>query len=89
MTTIKELRKVFGEFCKKNDFQLNPDKEHLDMTLEGVMINEKNTGLRFCPCRIQTGDLKKDQWILCPCNFKQQETWQKEGRCWCGLFVKK
>ena len=29
-----------------------------------------------------------DLELVCPCRFKRQETWKKQGRCWCGLFVK-
>jgi ferredoxin-thioredoxin reductase catalytic subunit len=31
------------------------------------------------------GDLE----LLCPCNFKIQDVWGREGRCWFGLFFLK
>jgi ferredoxin-thioredoxin reductase catalytic subunit len=86
---IQKLRKVFEKFCENNDFQLNPNKEHTDTTLKGVLENEEKTGLKFCPCQIQTGDFSRDIKLLCPCNFKIQKTWKEKGECWCGLFVKK
>ena len=86
---ILGLRTIFERFCENNDFQLNPDKEHTAAVLKGVLKNEEKTGLKFCPCQVQTGDFSKDMGLLCPCNFKDQKTWQEKGECWCGLFVKR
>lgn len=86
---IKSLIKILENFCENNDFQLNPDKNHTKLVLKGVLENESKKGLKFCPCRLQTGDFTKDVSLLCPCNFKSQNTWQEKGQCWCGLFVKK
>lgn len=85
----QEIQKAWEMFTEKNDFVLNPDKEHVDMVIDGVLENEKLYGLKLCPCRLrdetQEGDLK----LLCPCNFKIQETWKDKGMCWCGLFVRR
>jgi ferredoxin-thioredoxin reductase catalytic subunit len=86
---VDGLRGVFEAFCEKNDFQLNSDKEHADMAMQGVLENEGKTGLRYCPCQVRTEDFSKDIGLLCPCNFKTQKTWEEKGQCWCGLFVKK
>ena len=87
---LEELRARFQEFCNKNGtIQLNPDKEHADTAMKGVLENEKQTGLKYCPCQIKTGDFSKDIGLLCPCNFFAQKTWTDKGECWCGLFVKK
>ncbi|MDP7505960.1 MAG: ferredoxin-thioredoxin reductase catalytic domain-containing protein [Candidatus Woesearchaeota archaeon] len=85
---MNKLREVFGKFCEGNDFQLNPDSKHTDAVLSGVLKNEKETGSRYCPCQVKTGDFKKDVSLLCPCNFKAQKTWQEKNQCWCGLFMK-
>lgn len=84
-----ELRKAWADFTKKNDFVLNPDSEHVERIIDGLLANEKNLGLKFCPCRLRDGTREMDLQLLCPCNFKTHETWGKEGRCWCGLFVKR
>jgi len=57
--------------------------------VEGVLENEKKYGLKLCPCRLRDGTRERDLELLCPCNFKAQETWKNEGRCWCGLFVRR
>lgn len=59
------------------------------MLADGVLNNEKNHGLKYCPCRLRTKDFDKDIKLICPCNFKSQNTWKEKGECWCSLFVKK
>lgn len=72
----------------QSTFKLNPDTKWVDAVADGVLTNEKNTGLRFCPCRLRKGDLNEDVVLLCPCNFMIQKNWTEKGQCWCGLFVK-
>lgn len=85
----EELRKAWENFTENNDFKLNPDKEHVDMIISGVLENEKKHGLKLCPCRLRDGKRERDLELICPCNFKTHDTWQKKGMCWCGLFVKR
>ena len=83
------LKKNWETFTENNDFRLNPDGKHVDMVADGVLANEKQCGRRLCPCRLRDGTRKGDLGLLCPCNFKAQGCWRAEGRCWCGLFVKR
>ena len=69
-------------------FVLSSDKEIVDDVATGVLENEKTKGFKYCPCRLPTGDKKKDLELICPCNFKIQETWKDRGECWCSLFVR-
>jgi ferredoxin-thioredoxin reductase catalytic chain len=85
----EELEKTWEKFTEKNDFKLNPDNSFVKQVVEGVLINEKKVGLKLCPCRLRDESRKRDLELICPCNFKIQETWTKKGECWCGLFVKK
>ncbi|MFQ5996792.1 MAG: ferredoxin-thioredoxin reductase catalytic domain-containing protein [Dehalococcoidales bacterium] len=84
-----EIKKAWEEFTEKNDFMLNPDEDHVFMVIEGVLTNENDCGLKLCPCRLRDGTRKGDLELICPCNFKSQDIWKTEGRCWCGLFVKR
>ena len=86
---IGEILGSWEEFAEKSDFKLNPDDFHVKMVIEGVLANEKICGLKLCPCRLRDGSRERDLQIICPCNFKAQETWNTKGECWCGLFVKK
>jgi ferredoxin-thioredoxin reductase catalytic subunit len=85
----EELKRVWEEFTEKNDFMLNPDREHVDMIADGLLENELKYGLKLCPCRLRDGTRERDLELICPCNFKTHDTWQSKGYCWCGLFVKK
>ena len=85
----EEIKKVWERFTEKNDFKLNPDENHVDLVVDGVLKNEENHGLKLCPCRLRDGTKKRDLELLCPCNFEIQNTWKEKGQCWCGLFVKK
>ncbi len=85
----EELIKVWATFTQNSDFILNPDSNQLDFIANGVIELEKKHGLKLCPCRLRDGTKEKDLELICPCNFKIQETWKNESRCWCGLFVKK
>lgn len=85
----EELMDIWGDFAGKNDFMLNPERGHVEGVADGVLENESGYGLKVCPCRLRDGSRERDLELLCPCNFKAQETWSREGRCWCGLFVKR
>ncbi len=84
----EELRKTWEEFTENNDFKLNPDKWHVDTIIKGVLENEKKCGLKLCPCRLRDKTRERDLELICPCNFKTQDTWKNKGMCWCGLFIK-
>lgn len=85
----EEMIQIWKSFAGKNDFMLNPDSKHVDMIVKGLLANEKKYGLKLCPCRARDGTREADLSLICPCNFKIHDTWQKNSRCWCGLFVKK
>lgn len=85
----RRLRRVWERFTEGKEFMLNPNKEIVDKVIEGVLTNEKNYGLKYCPCQLQSKDFEKDLELICPCNFFIQKTYTEEGRCWCGLFVKR
>lgn len=83
------VRSAWERFAEKNEFMLNPDKEHVDTVLKGVFSNEEKFGLKLCPCRLRDGTRARDLTLICPCNFKSDATWRDKGMCWCGLFVKR
>ncbi|MBS3060347.1 MAG: hypothetical protein J4432_02465 [DPANN group archaeon] len=79
-------RQQLGEGAKP--FILNPNVPVVHQLAKGVLDNEKNHGLKYCPCRVKTGDMEEDIKLLCPCNFQVQKTWRERGECWCNLFWK-
>ena len=84
-----QLLTVWESFAEKNDFRLNPEKWVVETVAEGVLENEKNYGLKLCPCRLRDDTRQRDLELICPCNFKIQDVWENDGRCWCGLFVRR
>lgn len=89
---IEDLTKVWQDYVdlQENDkFVLNLDNKIVKSLAKGVLENEKKHGLKFCPCQVTTGNMSEDIGLICPCNFKIQNTWKEKGECWCSLFVKK
>ena len=89
--TKEDFLTAIGRFTEGNEFMVNPDREKVDMLVEGIFHNERNHGLKYCPCRLACKDFEEDLKIVCPCNFLVHETYQgkDDGECWCGLFVKR
>ena len=88
---IENQIKIWRELTERqenHEFILNPDKETVERLAKGVLTNEKNKNLKFCPCRMIMGNLEEDKRLVCPCSFKTQKTWKEKGECWCSLFVK-
>lgn len=73
---------------ESDKFVLNSDRQIVDDVATGVLDNETKKGFKYCPCRLPTGDKKEDLGLICPCNFKVQDTWKNRGECWCSLFVR-
>ncbi|MBN2246520.1 MAG: hypothetical protein JW755_11820 [Candidatus Aminicenantes bacterium] len=86
-----QFRAAIEQLSEKREFQVNPDNEKVAQLIEGVFSNEKNHGLKYCPCRMIEKDFEKDLQLICPCNFPIHETYKdkEEGECWCGLFKKR
>lgn len=89
--TPDEFRAAIERFAAVNEFRLNPDRERVDLLIEGIFENEGKYGLKFCPCRVRTKHWDEDLRIVCPCHFTIHETYKgiEDGECWCGLFVRR
>jgi len=85
----EDIVAAWREFADGKEFRLNPDETVVNTLAAGVLENMRNQGMRYCPCRITTGDPEKDLRLICPCNFPSQRTWKEEGECWCSLFVRR
>jgi len=80
--------RVYEEYAKKNGFSLNPNKKVVEAIIRGLLEREKKFGAKFCPCRKITGGQEEDKKIICPCAYHLEEL-ERDGKCLCGLFVKK
>ena len=85
----EKFRKAIETFAENNEFRINPDIERVRTLLSGMFHNEKNHGLKYCPCRLITMDFEEDLKLVCPCHFLVHDTYKEKGECWCGLFVRR
>jgi ferredoxin-thioredoxin reductase catalytic subunit len=86
-----DFREAIERFTVGNEFKVNPDEKRVNTLLEGMLNNEKNHGMKYCPCRLIAKDFEQDLNLVCPCNFRIHETYQdkEDGECWCGLFIRR
>ena len=84
---IKKLIKEYERYAKEKGFRLNPNKKILEVTIKGLLANEKKYGKRYCPCRKVKEIPEEDKKIICPCIYHKKEI-KKQGHCHCMLFVK-
>ena len=89
LDTVSSMLEAWEDFTEGEVFRLSPDREFIEQLARGELENMKNHGLKYCPCRITTGDYEEDLGLICPCNFFIQPVYKETGECWCGLFVKR
>jgi len=87
MEKIDQIIKNYEGYAQKNGFKLNPDRKVVEKLVAGLLANEKKYGARYCPCRRVTGNKEEDQPKICPCKWHREEI-ERDGHCFCGLFVK-
>ena len=56
----EEIREAWTKYTEKNNFILNPDKNTVNMIIDGVLENEKQHGLKLCPCRLRDNTKERD-----------------------------
>ena len=87
--TDEEKEKLFQKILKdatQSGYFLNPDKEYVLFLMNGLLVNEGRYGYQSCPCRLSTGDLSKDQDLVCPCDYRDPDL-NDYGMCYCSLYV--
>lgn len=82
-----ELTKKSEQYAESVGIKLNPNKKIVEGVIKGLLMNKEKKGKIYCPCRMVTGDKKKDKEIICPCVFHRGEI-ELQGKCHCNLFVK-
>ena len=84
---IKKLKNKFEKYAKSVGIKINPNEKIVNNVIRRMIVIKKEKGENYCPCRITTGDKKKDKEIICPCVFHRGEIELQDG-CHCSLFVK-
>jgi ferredoxin-thioredoxin reductase catalytic chain len=77
--TLKRIQESKGYFFSK-------DRERVMELLDGLLENKRRYGYMACPCRLASGDRKKDEDILCPCTYREADV-KEFGSCYCNLYV--
>jgi ferredoxin-thioredoxin reductase catalytic chain len=89
-STIEDIIAAWTDFAKDNPLvRINPNVEEVTTLASGLLENMRNRGMKYCPCRLTSGDPQKDLELVCPCNFYKQKVYKENGECWCGLFFKR
>ncbi len=77
--------KIENEIAGKG-YYLNPDREFVDMLLQGLLANQDRYGYLSCPCRLSTGKKEEDLDLVCPCDYRDDDL-AEYGACYCALYV--
>ncbi len=88
MATEAEVLESSRKYAEKMGFKLNPNQQIVDAVVKGLVNNEKKHGVRYCPCRMISGDKEKDRKNICPCIYHKDEI-KEQGYCHCMLFFRK
>jgi len=87
----EEVERIFNILSKttpKTGYYLNPDKEFTKGLIKSLLVNGKRYGYWACPCRLASGNAKKDADIVCPCPYRVPDV-KEFGCCYCALYVSK
>lgn len=79
ISSSEDVIKAWTDLTAKSEFHLWEDSESVKTLSEGVLENNRNKGLKYCPCRITTGDKEKDLNLVCPCNFRSKRPGKSMG----------
>ena len=84
---VEKIIKEYEDYARQKGIKLNPNKEVVERLVKGLINNEKKYGKKYCPCRRISGNPEEDQKNICPCFWHLEEI-EKNGQCFCGLFMK-
>jgi ferredoxin-thioredoxin reductase catalytic chain len=86
MSEAEELHATLKRIQEPKGYPFTRDRERVLELLEGLLQNKKRYGYMVCPCRLASGDRKKDQDIFCPCAYREADV-KEFGSCYCNLYV--
>lgn len=80
-----DVARFVRNVATKQHWQLNADKEFVEMLKEGLESNLERLGYLQCPCRLSWDDRERDKDIICPCTYAVDDI-DEYGHCFCSLF---
>jgi len=75
-----EIRDRSENFARMRGYEFGDVKEEI---IQGLLGKQKRFGDFYCPCR-----MNHTPEYQCPCRPTRGGDVQKNGRCYCGFFVK-
>ena len=88
MSDTEKLYEMLKKIQEPKGYYFSSDKERVFELLEGLLLNKDRYGYTCCPCRLASGDRKKDQDMICPCTYREEDV-KEFGSCYCNLYVSK
>ena len=88
MTDIDNLYEMLKKVQEPKGYYFNKDKDRVFELLGALILNKERYGYMSCPCRLASGERKKDQDIICPCVYREPDV-EEYGSCYCSLYVTK
>ncbi len=82
----QELYENLRRTQEPKGYFFNKDRELVFDLLRGLLLNKERYGYMCCPCRLSSGDRKKDEDIICPCIYRVPDV-AEYGSCYCNLYV--
>jgi ferredoxin-thioredoxin reductase catalytic chain len=86
MNDVEKLYENLRKLQEPKGYYFNKDRERVFDLLASLLENKKRYGYMCCPCRLSSGDRKKDQDIICPCVYREPDV-KEYGSCYCNLYV--
>jgi ferredoxin-thioredoxin reductase catalytic subunit len=88
MKEVEKLYEMLKKIQEPKGYYFNRDNEKVMELLDGLLVNRGRYGYMSCPCRLASGDRKKDADIICPCVYREEDV-KEYGSCYCNLYVSK
>jgi ferredoxin-thioredoxin reductase catalytic chain len=86
MKDTEGLYESLRKLQEPKGYYFNRERERVMELLEGLLLNKERYGYMSCPCRLASGDSKKDKDIICPCVYRAPDV-KEYGSCYCNLYV--
>src|SRR5512143_1973384 len=80
------LYETLKRYAVSQGMELNNDRDFVLDIIDGLLKNEERYGYRSCPCRLATGVKERDEDIICPCRYRDEDV-REYGSCYCSLYV--
>jgi ferredoxin-thioredoxin reductase catalytic chain len=85
----EKIDDLYGKFvpaAARKGYFLNPNEADAKRLVGSLLEMKEKYGYMSCPCRLASGDIKRDGDIICPCAYRAADI-AEYGTCYCTLYV--